>query len=325
VIGGAAIEVRGLGKGFGGLPVLDGVDLTVRSGSVCAVLGPNGAGKTTAVRIMTTLLRPDAGRVAVAGFDVGRSPAEVRRRIGLVGQGTAVDEVLSARQNLHMFARLHHLDHRTARRRAAELLAQFGIADTGSRAVRDFSGGMRRRLDLAAGFVLHPEVLFLDEPTTGLDPAGRREVWEAVRGLVAGGTTVLLTTQYLEEAERLADDVCVLQGGRVVARGTPEQLTAAIGGDRLELVVADPSRAREAAELAERAAAGPAASAPRPGAEPARVTVPVARRRGAVGSVVRALDRAGIEVEDLILRPTTLDEAYLRITGRAAVDVQVPA
>jgi ABC-2 type transport system ATP-binding protein len=330
MVSGAAIDVRGLRKGFSGRPVLEGMDLAVRAGSVCAVLGPNGAGKTTAVRIMTTLLRPDGGQVTVAGFDVGREPGEVRRRIGLVGQATAVDEVLGAEQNLRMFARLHHLDRRTARLRAAELLERFGIADTGSRAVRDFSGGMRRRLDLAAGFVLRPEVLFLDEPTTGLDPAGRREVWDAVRALVADGTTVLLTTQYLQEAEELADDVCVLQDGRVVARGTPDELTAAVGGDRLELVVADPSRAREAAELAERAAAARTGPAPGrqpgapPGVEAERVVVPVAHRRGVVGAVVRALGEAGIEVEDVLLRPATLDEAYLRITRRAA-DERVPA
>ncbi len=317
---GMAIRAVGVRKAFGGPQVLDGFDLEVRTGSVCALLGPNGAGKTTVVRILATLLRPDGGSVEVAGVDVLREPREVRRRIGLVGQQAAVDEVLGARQNLVMFARLHHLDRQSARRRADELLEQMGIADTGSRAVRDFSGGMRRRLDLAAGLILRPHVLFLDEPTTGLDPAGRRDVWDAIRGLVADGTTVLLTTQHLEEAEELADTVCVLDDGRVVARGTPDELTAAIGGDRLELVVADPARAQEAVELAERVTshrlddvrAGPN------GAQPARVTVPIGRRHGVVGAVVRALDDAGIEVDDLVLRPTTLDEAYLRITRRPA-------
>jgi ABC-2 type transport system ATP-binding protein len=247
----------------------------------------------------------------------------VRRRIGLIGQQPAVDDVLGARQNLVLFARLHHLDRRAAGVRADELLAQVGLTDTGTQPVRQFSGGMRRRLDIAAGLVLAPEVLFLDEPTTGLDPAGRRDVWDAIRGLVAGGTTVLLTTQYLEEAEQLADDVCVLDDGRVVARGTPRELTAAIGGDRLELVVADPGRAQEAASLAERAAdAGPPAG-PAVGGE--RVVVPVARRSGVVGDVVRALDEAGIAVDDVVLRPTTLDEAYLRITGADRARTEVPA
>ena len=320
-----AIRTTGLGKSYGGTAVLDGVDLAVRAGTVCALLGPNGAGKTTAVRIMTTLVRPDRGRVEVAGRDVVTQPRRVRRRIGLVGQQPAVDEVLGARQNLELFARLHHLDRRAARRRAGELLDQVGLSGTGDRPVQQFSGGMRRRLDLAAGLVLAPAVLFLDEPTTGLDPAGRRDVWDAVRALVADGTTVLLTTQYLEEAEQLADDVCVLDAGRVVARGTPAELTAAVGGDRLELVVSDPARAAEAVSLVERALAehvlagppGPASGGP----PPVRVTVPVARRVGAVSAVVRVLDAAGIEVDDLALRPATLDEAYLRITRREPAGV----
>jgi ABC-2 type transport system ATP-binding protein len=310
--------VQGLVKRYGDRAVLDGVDLEVAPGTVCALLGPNGAGKTTAVRVLTTLLRPDGGRAEVAGVDVVARPREVRARIGVVGQQPTVDEVLDARQNLVLFGRLHHLDRAAARRRAEELLAQVGLTDTGDRPVRLFSGGMRRRLDIAAGLVLAPEVLFLDEPTTGLDPAGRRDVWDTVRALVAGGTTVLLTTQYLEEAERLADQVCVLDGGRVAARGTPGELTDAIGGDRLELVVTDPARAPEVVSLVERAlaerpAAGPAVAGG--GTGPVRVTVPVRRRDGLVGAVVRALDDAGIGVADLVLRSTTLDEAYLRITG----------
>ncbi len=320
---GNALSIQGLVKRYGEKVVLDGMDLQVARGRVCALLGPNGAGKTTAVRIMTTLVRPDGGTVEVAGFDVRRHPRAVRRRIGLIGQQPAVDDVLGARQNLVLFARLHHLDRRAAGVRADELLAQVDLVDTGAKPVRDFSGGMRRRLDIAAGLVLAPEVLFLDEPTTGLDPAGRRDVWESIRALVAGGTTVLLTTQYLEEAEQLADDVCVLDGGRVVARGTPRELTAAVGGDRLELVVADPQRAQEAVLLAERAA-GSTASAPPAGAGE-RVVVPVARRHGVVGAVVRALDEAGIAVDDVVLRPTTLDEAYLRITGRDDDRTEVPA
>ena len=317
----SAISVAGLTKRYGMTAVLDAVDLDVARGTVCAVLGPNGAGKTTALRVLTTLIRPDAGRVEVAGIDVVRHPRAVRRRIGLIGQQPAVDELLGARQNLVLFARLHHLDRRAAGVRADELLEQVGLTDTGTQPVRLFSGGMRRRLDIAAGLVLTPEVLFLDEPTTGLDPAGRRDVWDAVRTLVAGGTSVLLTTQYLEEAEQLAHDVCVLDVGRVVARGTPGELTAAIGGDRLELVVPDRARAREAALLAERV--GGAGLGPEPIGGGERVVVPVARRRGVVGAVVRALDDAGIEVDDVVLRPTTLDEAYLRITG--AHRTEVPA
>jgi ABC-2 type transport system ATP-binding protein len=320
---GSAISVAGLTKRYGEKTVLDGVDLQVARGTVCALLGPNGAGKTTAVRILTTLTRPDGGRVEVAGVDVVRRPRSVRPRIGLIGQQPAVDDVLGARQNLVMFARLHHLGRRAAGVRADELLEQVGLADTGSKPVRQFSGGMRRRLDIAAGLVLAPEVLFLDEPTTGLDPAGRRDVWDAIRALVAGGTTVLLTTQYLEEADQLADDVCVLDGGGVVARGTPRELTAAIGGDRLELVVADPGRAEEAALLAAQAASAGASADP-PGAGK-RVVVPVARRHGVVGDVVRALDDAGIAVDDVVLRPTTLDEAYLRITGADRARTEVPA
>ncbi|MDT0276869.1 ABC transporter ATP-binding protein [Blastococcus goldschmidtiae] len=318
-----AIAVAGLTKRYGEKVVLGGVDLTVARGTVCALLGPNGAGKTTAVRVLTTLTRPDAGSVQVAGVDVVRNPRAARRRIGLIGQQPAVDDALGARQNLVLFARLHHLDRRAAGVRAEELLEQVGLAGTGAQPVREFSGGMRRRLDIAAGLVLAPEVLFLDEPTTGLDPAGRRDVWEAVGGLVAGGTSVLLTTQYLEEADRLAGRVCVLAGGRVIAEGAPRELTAAIGGDRLELVVSDPRRAGEAALLAERAAAGPPVPRAEGGGE--RVVVPVSRRPGVVGDVVRALDGAGIDVDDVVLRSATLDEAYLRITGADRARAEVPA
>ncbi len=319
----SAISVAGVTKRYGDAVVLDQVDLQVVRGSVCALLGPNGAGKTTTVRVMTTLTRPDGGRVEVAGVDVVRDPRGARRRIGLIGQQPAVDDVLGARQNLVLFARLHHLGRRAAGVRADELLDQVHLSDAGAKPVREFSGGMRRRLDIAAGLVLAPQVLFLDEPTAGLDPAGRRNVWDAVRALVAGGTTVLLTTQYLEEAEQLADDVCVLDEGRVVARGTPRELTAAIGGDRLELVVSDPGRAAEAALLAERAAA--AGKVREPARSGKRVVVPVSRRPGVVGAVVRALDEAGIAVDDVVLRPTTLDEAYLRITGRDDERTEVPA
>ncbi|MGY1751685.1 ABC transporter ATP-binding protein [Blastococcus sp. SYSU D01042] len=318
-----AISVVGLTKRYGDREVLGGVDLEVARGSVCALLGPNGAGKTTTVRILATLARPDGGRVEVAGIDVLRHPRAVRRRIGLIGQQPAVDDALDARQNLVLFGRLHHLGRRAAAARADELLEQVDLTGTGAQPVREFSGGMRRRLDIAAGLVLDPEVLFLDEPTTGLDPAGRRDVWDAVRGLVAGGSAVLLTTQYLEEAEQLADQVCVLDGGRVVASGSPRELTAAVGGDRLELVVTDSSRAAEAALLAERVAAGPPVL--RAGGIGERVVVAVSRRPGVVGDVARALDEAGIGVDDVVLRPATLDEAYLRLTGAERARTGVPA
>ena len=227
-----AIEARGLVKIYGDQRALDGFDLTVRAGTVCGLLGPNGAGKTTAVRILATLLRPDGGSASVAGVDVVAAPLAVKRRIGLSGQEPAVDEILSGRQNLVLFGRLNRLSRRAAERRADELLARLGLADAADRAVKHYSGGMRRRLDLAVTLILAPRVLFLDEPTTGLDPRNRREVWAAIRELVAGGTTVLLTTQYLDEADQLADRVVVIDAGRVIAEGTPAELKARIGGDR---------------------------------------------------------------------------------------------
>ena len=236
-----AIEADGLHKRYGDQQALDGFDLAVPQGTVCGLLGPNGAGKTTAVKSLTTLVRFDAGTARVAGFDVARDATEVRRRIGLVGQEAAVDEILSGRQNLVMFGQLLHLAPLAARRRADELLERFGLADTGRKPVEQFSGGMRRRLDLAVSLILAPPVLFLDEPTTGLDPRGRTEVWEAVRALVADGTTVLLTTQYLEEADQLADQLCIVDHGRVVARGTPDELKSALGGDVVETVVRRPT------------------------------------------------------------------------------------
>ncbi|MDT3396483.1 ATP-binding cassette domain-containing protein [Streptomyces sp. B1866] len=309
--GGPAIAVRGLRKAYGGRPALDGLDLTVPYGTVRAVLGPNGAGKTTCVRILSTLLRPDGGRAEVAGYDVAREPREVRRRIGLLGQHAAVDEGLSGWQNLEMFGRLHHLGARRAAARAGELLERFGLADTGRRPVGQYSGGMRRRLDLAASLITSPRVLFLDEPTTGLDPRGRAEVWEAVRSLVGGGTAVLLTTQYLEEADQLADRICVVDQGRAVADGTADELKTRFGGDRLDVVLRDAARLAEAASVVGMAARAGAVEAD---ADRRRVSVPVADRIGALTGVVRALQAAGIEAEDIALRRPTLDEVFLRVT-----------
>jgi ABC-2 type transport system ATP-binding protein len=307
----SAVAAEGLRKRYGGTDALDGLDLAVPPGTVHGLLGPNGAGKTTAVRILATLVRPDGGRATVAGFDVVRRPAEVRHRIGLLGQRTAVDEILSGRQNLEMFGRLHHLGARAARARAADLLDRFGLADTGSKPVRQYSGGMRRRLDLAAALLLAPAVLVLDEPTTGLDPRGRLEVWDAVRALVREGTTVLLTTQYLDEADRLADTISVIDQGRIVAEGTPGRLKSLTGHDRLDVVVRDPGTLPAAAEILERASGAVADTDP--GLR--RAGAPVRDRVAALTEVVRALDDAGIAAEDIALRRPTLDEVFLHLTG----------
>ncbi|MFC6882063.1 ATP-binding cassette domain-containing protein [Actinomadura yumaensis] len=307
-----AITAEGLRKRYGGTEALKGIDLAVPAGTVHGLLGPNGAGKTTVVRILTTLVRPDGGRAEVAGHDVVRDAARARTRFGLVGQHAAVDEVLSGAQNLVMFGRLYHLGARAARRRADELLERFGLADAAGRPAGTYSGGMRRRLDLAASMILSPPVLFLDEPTTGLDPRSRAEVWDAVRALAADGTTVLLTTQYLEEADRLAAGVSVVDHGRVVARGTPDELKSGVGGDRLDLVLRDPAGLAEAARIVARLT----------GAEPdvdaaaLRVGAPVAGRAAALTGAVRALDEAGVAVADIGVRRPTLDEVFLRLTAR---------
>ncbi|MEV0348079.1 ATP-binding cassette domain-containing protein [Nonomuraea sp. NPDC050680] len=305
----AAVLAQGLRKAYGQKTALDGFDLDVAEGTVCGLLGPNGAGKTTAVRILTTLLRPDGGRAEVAGFDVAARPRLVRRSIGLVGQHAAVDEVLTGRQNLELFGRLYHLDTRAARRRAAELLDAFGLEHPGP--VKEYSGGMRRRLDLAAGMILSPPVLFLDEPTTGLDPRSRGEVWKAVRALVATGTTVLLTTQYLEEADQLADRVSVIDAGRVVAEGTPGELKSTLGGDRLDVVVRDAARLAEAAGIVGRVAAGPAEI----DEETRHVSAPVSERVQTLTAVLTAFSAVGIEAEDVALRRPTLDEVFLSLTA----------
>lgn len=275
-----------------------------------AVLGPNGAGKTTAVRIMSTLLRPEAGRVEVAGLDVREDADQVRSRIGLLGQSAAVDEELSGRQNLEMFGRLYHLGARRAGVRADELLARFGLADTGKKAVKQYSGGMRRRLDLAASLISRPQVLFLDEPTTGLDPRGRTEVWNSVRSLVDGGTTVLLTTQYLEEADQLADRISVIDHGQVIAAGTADELKTKTGGDRIDVVLHDASQLALAASLL-------------PGdavvdEDRRMVSASVSDRMAALTETVRALAASGIEPEDIAVRRPTLDEVFLHLTKENA-------
>ncbi|MFC8595474.1 ATP-binding cassette domain-containing protein [Streptomyces atroolivaceus] len=317
-----AIVLEGVHKRYGEKRALDGLGLTVRRGMVHGVLGPNGAGKTTAVRVLTTLLRHDEGRAEVAGFDVRSEAAEVRRRIGLLGQHAAVDEELGGRQNLEMFGRLHHLGARRAGLRADELLERFGLADTGRKAVKQYSGGMRRRLDLAASLITDPEVLFLDEPTTGLDPRGRTEVWNAVRSLAAGGTTVLLTTQYLEEADQLADRISVIDDGRAIAEGTADQLKATVGGDRVDVVVRDPGRLGEAAALL-----GEGVSVD---TDRRLVGAPAPDRMRALTRTVRLLEEAGIEAEDVAVRRPTLDEVFLALTGggsgaRAPLDAEVAA
>ncbi|MEU5334760.1 ATP-binding cassette domain-containing protein [Streptomyces asoensis] len=311
-----AITVEGVRKRYGGTQALDGLGLTVARGTVHGVLGPNGAGKTTLVRILSTLLRPDGGRVEVAGHDVVRQAREVRARIGLLGQHAALDEELGGWQNLEMFGRLHHLGARHARVRAGELLERFGLTDAGRKPVRAYSGGMRRRLDLAASLIGDrngngPQVLFLDEPTTGLDPRGRAEVWSAVRSLVGGGTTVVLTTQYLEEADQLADRISVVDRGRVIAGGTADELKALTGGDRIDVVL------RDAALLGTVVALLPLPERDIT-VDPDRrlLSAPVTDRMAALSGVVRALEAAGVEAEDVALRRPTLDEVFLHLTGQ---------
>ncbi|MCX5206382.1 ATP-binding cassette domain-containing protein [Streptomyces sp. NBC_00237] len=305
-----AIVAEGLRKKYGDKQALDGLDLTVPRGTVQAVLGPNGAGKTTSVRIMSTLLRPDEGRIVVAGIDVRTRAAEVRSRIGLLGQHAAVDEELSGRQNLEMFGRLYHLGARRAGAKADELLARFDLTDTGKKAVKQYSGGMRRRLDLAASLISEPEVLFLDEPTTGLDPRGRTEVWNAVRSLVGGGTTVLLTTQYLEEADQLADRISVINHGKVIADGTADELKSRTGGDRIDVVLHDPAQLALAASLLPGEATVDE--------DRLLISAPVSDRMTALTETVRALEAADIDAQDVAVRRPTLDEVFLHLTKEDA-------
>jgi len=306
-----ALEARGLVKRYGETTALGGVDLAVPTGTVTAVLGPNGAGKTTAVRILTTLTAPDEGEATVAGFDVRAQPAEVRRRIGLAAQDATVDPLLTGRENLVMMGELHQLSRKAAQARAAQLLEEFSLADAADRVVSGYSGGMRRRLDLGATLVSHPKVLFLDEPTTGLDPRARSELWGVLDTLVDTGTTILLTTQYLDEAERLADDIVVVDHGRIIAQGNSRTLKREVGGDHVHVVVVDPARVDDAARIVSRITG----TEPRVDAAVRAVTAPTTQGLDGLVTVAGALSEAGVAVDDLSLRQPTLDEVFLTLTG----------
>ncbi|GHH30906.1 daunorubicin resistance protein DrrA family ABC transporter ATP-binding protein [Lentzea cavernae] len=308
---GHAVLAEGLHKRFDGKAALDGFDLAVPAGTVCGLLGPNGAGKTTAVRILATLLRLDGGRAEVAGHDVVREAPAVRRQVALNGQQSTVDDVLTGRENLVMWGRLYHLSKRQASLRAEELLEQFGLADAADKRAKHYSGGMRRRLDLASSFITAPSVLFLDEPTTGLDPRNRGEVWREVKRVVAEGTTVLLTTQYLDEADQLADQIVVMDTGRVAAQGTPDHLKSKLGGDRIEVVV------RNSDELP--VVAGVLGEDAEVDHDAFRVSAAVVDRVAALTRVTSALAAKGVEAEDIALRRPTLDDVFLAITGHKAV------
>ncbi|HVB65771.1 MAG TPA: ATP-binding cassette domain-containing protein [Nitrolancea sp.] len=309
-----AVVAEGLQKHFGETQALRGIDLNVPKGTILGMLGPNGAGKTTAVRILSTLLKSDGGHAEVAGFDVARHPDEVRRRIGLSGQYAALDEMLTGKENLEMIGRLYHLPKVHVRRRAADLLERFNLVDAGNRTVKTYSGGMRRRLDLAGALVAEPPVLFLDEPTTGLDPRSRNGMWELIRELVANGTTLLLTTQMLDEADSLADQITVIDEGRVIARGTSEQLKEQVGGAHLNVVLTSEYDATSAAQILGRIGSGNVQIED----DRRKLSVPVGSVPGLMSFVIRELDSVNIQVDDIALTRPTLDDVFLTLTGHTA-------
>ncbi len=316
-----AVVAENLVKHYKGVKAVDGVDLTVPEATVLGVLGPNGAGKTTTVRMLTTLIAPTSGHATVAGHDVVKDPAAVRRSIGVSGQYAAVDEYLTGYENLEMVGRLYHLPRREARSRAHDLLRQFDLVEAGGRPAKGYSGGMRRRLDLAGALVARPPVIFLDEPTTGLDPRSRGDMWNVIADLVREGTSVLLTTQYLEEADRLADNIVVVDRGVVIAEGTADHLKAQAGGERLQLTVADAARLPETARLLSSIGATEADVE-----EHTRtVTVGVTGGTSDLLVAVRQLDERGIEVQDIGIRRPTLDDAFLAMTGHKAQDGEQPS
>ena len=308
------IEAVGLHKSFGETHALNGLDFDAKAGTILCVLGPNGAGKTTAVRILTTLTRPDAGSATVAGIDVQRHPAEVRDKIGVAGQYAALDELLTGRENLEMVGRLYRVNAKDARSRATALIEHFELTDAADRIVKNYSGGMRRRLDLGAALMAEPPVIFLDEPTTGLDPKGRLSMWDLIEELAREGTTVLMTTQYLEEADRLADDIVVIDHGRAIARGTALELKQQVGGERLEITISDDPYLDAARRVLEALGEGPA----HVDEEARQVSVAVRSHDGVLTRAIRELDAAGVHVDDIGFRRPTLDAVFLSLTGRPA-------
>ena len=316
------IEAVGLHKSFGETHALAGLDFDVKEGTILCMLGPNGAGKTTAVRILTTLTRPDAGTATVAGIDVQRHPAEVRNKIGVAGQYAALDELLTGRENLEMVGRLYRVNAKDARSRATALIEHFELTDAADRIVKNYSGGMRRRLDLGAALMAEPPVIFLDEPTTGLDPKGRLSMWDLIEELAREGTTVLMTTQYLEEADRLADDIVVIDHGRAIARGTALELKQQVGGERLEITISDDPYLDAARRVLEALGEGPA----HVDKEARHVSVAVTSHEGVLTRAIRELDAAGVHVDDIGFRRPTLDAVFLSLTGRPAEEkVEVEA